>query len=246
MADAPASAFSQQQYDACYPPGIERHWWMRARAAMVAELVRENGGEASSVLEIGCGDGATLSLLREFGLDARGVEIADVAAREDVRAFVTTNCDAVALPEAVRAQVRTILLLDVLEHIDDPAAFLRRIASAFPSLRRAVIAVPARKEVWSNYDEFYGHKRRYDLAALEQVGAEQGWRVNRAGYAFRITYLPALALALLKRPREVDIAAPHGAAVFLHRALAALTAFEWRLLPRRLPGTSALAQFDVG
>jgi SAM-dependent methyltransferase len=245
LAEAPSSAFSQHQYDSAYPPGIERHWWMRARASMVAALVRENGGAAASVLEIGCGAGATLLLLRARGLDCRGVEIANVAAREDVRAYVTTNCDALALPEETRAQVRTILLLDVIEHIDDADAFLSGIARSFPGLRRVVVTAPARPEIWSNYDEYYGHKRRYDLAGLRNLGEGRGWRVRRAGYAFRLSYPPALALALLKQPRATELSAPSGFAALAHRALAALTLLEWRLLPAGLFGSSAMASFDV-
>ena len=244
MADTQSSAFSDLQYDFCYPPGVERHWWMRARAAIVDALVRDGGG-GGPVLEIGCGNGATLSLLRAHGLDCRGVELADVSVRDDVKTFITANCDAAQLPDDVRHRMETILLLDVVEHIEQPDAFLRRIAASFNAARRMVITVPARKEVWSNYDEFYGHYRRYDLAGLRALGEAQGWRLRRAGYAFRITYPPARVLAALKLPRSVKVEVPNGAAALVHRALAALTVWEWHLLPAALPGTSVIASFDL-
>jgi len=244
LIDAQSTAFSELQYDLCYPPGIERHWWMRGRAAIVNALVRE-GGRGGPVLEIGCGNGATLTLLRAYGLDCRGVELANVTVRDDVKEFITRNCDALDLPDQIRCKAETILLLDVVEHIEKPDVFLRRIAAGFPAVRRVVITVPARQEIWSNYDAFYGHYRRYNLAALRALGESQGWRLRRGGYAFRITYLPALALAALRRPRAVKIDPPTGPAIGIHRALAALTFWEWRLLPAALIGTSAIASFDV-
>jgi hypothetical protein len=46
-----------------------------------------------------------------------------------------------------------ILLRDVVEHIEDAGTFLRDLLRAFPNARHVLIAVPARMELWSNYDE---------------------------------------------------------------------------------------------
>jgi hypothetical protein len=236
--------FSGTQYDTAYPDGIERHWWTRARSRIVAQMLREAGGAREATLEVGCGRGAAVAGLRELGIDCRGVELAAVAPLPAVRAAVRTGCDARELPATERAGVASILLLDVLEHVADPAAFLAELRAAFPSARRLVVTVPARQELWSNYDDFYGHHRRYDLAMLRALGEGEGWRTRRCAYAFHALYPPARLMSALGLRRGVRLRAPRGAAVALHAALAALMVADWRLLPGSLPGSSAVACFE--
>jgi hypothetical protein len=236
--------FSGTQYDTAYPDGIERHWWMLVRSRIVAHLLHEAGGAGEATLEVGCGRGAAVAGLRDLGIDCRGVELANVAPLPAVRAAVRTGCDARELPAAERARVANILLLDVLEHVADPASFLAQLRAAFPAARRMIVTVPARQELWSNYDEFYGHHRRYDLAALRALGEGDGWRTRRCDYAFHALYLPARLLCALGVPRGVRMRAPQGAARALHAVFAACLYAEWRLMPRRLPGSSAMAVLE--
>jgi len=241
---AEGGLFSGAQYDTAYPDGIEGHWWLRARSRIVAAMLREAGGANAATLEVGCGRGAAVAGLRGLGIDCRGVERAEVLPLPGVRDAVRTGCDAGKLPVAERAGVANILLLDVLEHVADPASFLAQLCADFPAARRVIVTVPARQELWSNYDEFYGHHRRYDLAALRALGEADGWRTRRCDYAFHALYAPARLLCALGVPRDVRMAAPRGAARALHAVVAACLYAEWRVLPPRLPGSSAVAVFE--
>ena len=56
----------------------QRHWWYRARRAILAELIRREAmpPKDGRILEIGCGTGHNLDMLGKFGrLDA--VELDD-------------------------------------------------------------------------------------------------------------------------------------------------------------------------
>jgi hypothetical protein len=241
-----AEAFSTAQFDTAYPPGLERHWWCLARARMIDSLLRSSGVAGAPILEVGCGTGMVVESLRAQGYDCRGVEPAPVEPLASVRAHVTAGCEALALAAPERARVQTILLLDVLEHLDEPAAFLASLEAGFPLLSRVIVTVPARRELWSNYDEFYGHRLRYDLRSLAAVAAACGWTPARIGYAFRLAYLPALLMAQLGLRREVVLRGPAGAlSIAAHRAVAALSWMEWSLLPARVPGSSAFACFAI-
>ena len=55
----------------------------------------------------------------------------------------------------------TIILWDVLEHIDDDAAALRTIERLLRPGGRLLIAVPSNPREWRGDDDFYGHFRRY-------------------------------------------------------------------------------------
>jgi SAM-dependent methyltransferase len=240
-----ATSFTREEFDLAYPPGIEAHYWTRARNLVVEHQVRELGLAAPRLLEIGCGRGLVLDHLRRKGFPCRGLELAPVEPLPSVRDIALAGADALDPPPELRGWPQAILLLDVLEHLPDPAGFLRAILDTYRSAAFAIVTVPARPEIWSNYDEFYGHRRRFDRASLGRLIAGAGGEAVEIRYFFRALYLPARILKWLRRPRPVAIAAPRPAARPIHRALSRLWYFEYLLLPRGLAGTSLVARIRI-
>ena len=165
MASKPETAFDHEQFDTIYPEGVERHYWNRCRNQVIAEHLRRIRAEGP-LLEVGCGKGLVVHALRNAGFAITGVELAAVRPILEAAPYVRTATDARQLEVAQRNEVRTILLLDVIEHLEDPVAFLAELRSHFPALRHLLLTVPARQELFSNYDEFNGHFRRYDPAEI--------------------------------------------------------------------------------
>jgi SAM-dependent methyltransferase len=101
-----------------------------------------------SVLEIGCGTGATLAVLCEPRKPALsvGVELdpAAAAAARDVFGHVLEGAVENADFEALIApgSLDLVLCLDVLEHLVDPWALVRRISPLLRSGGRLVLSVP--------------------------------------------------------------------------------------------------------
>lgn len=240
------TAFSDEQYDSNYPDGAEHHWWFLARSRIVASAIKAFAGPESSVLEVGCGRGIVVKSLREAGIDCSGVELAKARPIASAEKHVRVGMDAVELPGAERQRYDTLLLLDVIEHLSDPAAFLRNLAGAFPHVRHVVITVPARQELWSNYDEFYGHFRRYTPEMLETLSSQLGWSLDRKGYFFHLVYLPAWIMARLGISRETRLKPPRGLGRVIHRMISFATVLDHYLLPRGLPGTSVIGCFRLG
>jgi hypothetical protein len=158
----------------------------------------------------------------------------------EVAPFLHLGQDAMAMAPAFRERVRTILLLDVLEHIPGPAAFVASLAEAFERCTHLLITVPARQELWSNYDTYYGHFRRYDLRSARSLYPNELFELTSEAYAFRLLYPPALALAAMSRNRSVSISAPTPAMRPVHRLLASYFGAESILLPRWVPGSSLI------
>jgi hypothetical protein len=239
------SAYSPEQYAASYPEGIERHWWTAARTRIVAAFVARCARPDATLLEVGCGMGVSVRGLRRLGVRCSGVEVADVVPLPEVADCVTTGTNALDLPEAVRRRYDTVLLLDVIEHLSDPDGFLRDLAAGFPSLETVVVTVPARGEIWSNYDAFFGHFRRYDLRGLRELAARLGWQTRLSRYFFHLLYPPAWLMKQLGIPRAVKIAAPRGWRCRIHALVANAMVLESRWLPGSWPGSSAIACFDL-
>lgn len=238
--------FSNDQFESNFPDGAEYHWWFLARSRIVASAIRAFAGPNPSVLEVGCGRGIVVKSLRDAGIDCFGVELAKARPIFSAEKYIRVGIDAVELSNTERQRYDTILLLDVIEHLPDPAAFLQNLASAFPNLRSVIITVPARQELWSNYDEFYGHYRRYTPEMLEALSSQLSWRLNRKSYFFHLVYLPAWIMAKMKKNRETHLKPPLGLGRVIHRLISYAFFFDYFLFPRHLAGTSVIGCFHLG
>lgn len=234
------TTFSESQYSEAYPEGVERHYWHLARNRAVEAALRSLA--PGCVLDVGCGRGILVEYLSSVGLECLGVELADdVPLSEAMAGRIYTGIKAESLPAEVRDRVRTIIVADVLEHLPDPAAFLLSLRGAFPKLAYFLVTVPARQEIWSNYDEHYGHILRYDRPKLAEVLTQAGAKVLWSKYFFRMLYPPALALALLKRKRAVNVPAPGPGAAGIHKALSHVLSAWDAVMPGSVAGASIIA-----
>lgn len=238
------TAFTQEQYDEAYPDGIDRHWWSYARSDVLASLLDKLALRQTPILEVGAGRGFVVKGLRERGFECDGVELADSNPIAEARAYLRADCAAEALPLAQRERYEVILLLDVIEHIEDADAFMAGLRDAFPKLKRIIVTVPAGLALWSNYDEFYGHFRRYNLAMLEAHAQKLGAQLEHNHYFFRALYLPAWCLLKLGQKRSTQFKAPPtGWKRHLHVGIAACVKLDYFLLPKWWGGSSAIASF---
>lgn len=235
------SAFRGEQYQLSYPDGIEQHWWYGVRNPLVMRHLRRRSGAGAKVLDVGCGRGIMVGYLRQHRIDCQGVELAKVPPMPGIEEHVRSGVDACTLPRSERDRYTVLLLLDVIEHIDDPVSFLRGLIDAFANVKSILITVPARSEVWSNYDTFFGHYRRYRLPMIDELGTAIGWPVGTKQYFFHSLYVAARLLKIFRRDRSLAVRAPTESTVRLHRIVARALTLEHRLLPSRLPGLSIIA-----
>ncbi|MFP2911858.1 methyltransferase domain-containing protein [Pyxidicoccus sp. 3LFB2] len=73
----------------------------------------------------------------------------------------------------------TIVLSNVLEHIPDDAAAVRRFRQILAPGGRVVILVPALPQLFGAIDEAVGHHRRYTPATLRAVLEQNGFAVEK-------------------------------------------------------------------
>ena len=231
------SAWTEAQYDSVYAPGVEHHWWHLARARIVRRAIASF--PPSAILDVGCGPGLTVGYLRQRGYDCRGCDLGRPAVIEAAQGAIWTETDALQLDAAFRADVQLILLLDVLEHLSDPEGFLASLRSAYPNLTGIIVSVPARSELWSAFDDYFGHQRRYNRPMIQRLFAAGGFRVLRQGYVFHSLYPPMLLLRHRRSPSS-GIRLPQRRSLF-HILVAAWFAAEARIPAAWLAGSSLIA-----
>ncbi|MCL2413815.1 MAG: class I SAM-dependent methyltransferase [Bacteroidales bacterium] len=236
--------FTSAQYEAIYPEGIEHHYWTKSRNWIIAKAIKKYDVKGK-ILEIGCGKGLVVEYLNKNGFDCSGVELADVPVSPSLQDKILTGKDVKDLSSDYCDAFSTILLLDVIEHIADPVSFLRNLKTKFKNLKTIVLTAPARQELFSNYDEFNGHYRRYDWHMLRSLAAETNIRVIYQSYFFHALYLPARLILWLFGKRKLYMTAPSGIAKWIHTAIAWFMYFDALLLPKKLGGTSLIAVMKI-
>lgn len=106
-------------------------WWKRTL-----------GDGPLRILEVGCGDGRNLSVLRDLGHDVVGVE-PDAAARKNATAAGHHVLDgtAEALPD-LQGTFDAVIFMHVLEHCIDPAAAIENARGLLREGGKLIVEVP--------------------------------------------------------------------------------------------------------
>lgn len=238
------SAFSQEQFDAIYPEGIENHYWNHARNQIIYKFLRRHGLDRERILEIGCGKGIVVNFLRRRNIDCYGVELSPITPIPEVAEYILTNTDAFSLTPAFTQKIKTVMILDVIEHIEDPGYFINSIMNTYPNVNRIVLTAPARQELWTNYDEFNGHFRRYKLKDLKDL-TNSKLHIENSGYFNHLLYPIFLLFAKIIKIRDTEIKAPSGGSIILHRLLSVILQLDASLFPKKIPGTSVIALLSI-
>jgi SAM-dependent methyltransferase len=67
-----------------------------------------------------------------------------------------------------------VCALDIIEHVDDDDGALSEVARATKAGGAVLISIPLHPELWTSFDEFVGHKRRYEpLQLLSKLARHQ-------------------------------------------------------------------------
>ncbi len=217
-------------YGASYQELYRRHWWWRAReAAILGELRRLRPAAGwRRLLDVGCGNGLFFDRLAEFGA-VEGVE--PDAALLDPAGPWRGAIHAVPFDDRFRPDHRfdVVLLLDVLEHLDRPAAALRHALSLLEPGGVVVITVPAFQWLWTRHDALNYHVRRYDRRSLRALAREAGLRIARERYLFQWLVPAKLLVRMAEAFRTGALTPPSVPPEPLNRLLTAATLLEQRI-----------------
>lgn len=80
----------------------------------------------------------------------------------------------------LQARFDTVVCLNVVEHVEDDLAALRRIRRTLLPGGRAIVLAPRDQAIYGSLDKALGHCRRYAAGELEARMTQAGFRVERA------------------------------------------------------------------
>lgn len=184
-----------------------RHFWFRGFRAFVTPLIRSaatrSGPGLARLLDCGCGTGANLSLLNQFGraygfdLSPVGLQIGRSAGRR-----LIARASAGAAPFAAES-FEIVTSFDVLYALDD-ATETAAIAEMYRVLKPggfAIINVAALESLRGDHSVLSHELRRYDRRSLRTRLVAAGFEIERLTYTNFTLYLPMRFARAVQRAR---------------------------------------------
>ncbi len=197
-------------YDAAYQNEQGISTAFAAHLEHVGDLVLDLMG-TSSLIEVGCGKGGFLELLRARGAHVTGFDPTYEGDNPDIQVCY--------FGPDVGLRADGLILRHVLEHVEDPVGFLMQLAEANGGQGRIYIEVPCfdwicESRAW--FDIFYEHVNYFRMSDFHRIFGH----VVHAERSFGGQYLSVIAdLSTLRRPVRDPLDAvsfPDDFAVALH------------------------------
>lgn len=178
-----AFAFDAQQF------GIIHRIRRRLEARRLLKVFGDLPADAK-ILDVGCGDGFHLGLIKEFGLPTWQVEGIDTSERAVTQARkngLNVHCGTVESVAFEPASFNAVILIMTVEHVNDPAGLLNRIHELLKPGGRVLIvtdnadSIDAKlfqKSFWGGY-HFPRHTFLFNRRSLTLLANQTRFEVYR-------------------------------------------------------------------
>ncbi len=199
-----AAADDWDQHWQNYSETAEHNPAQRYRRQIVCELLRRSqcGGEVR-ILDIGSGQGdLALDLHQAFPqAELAGVELSAAGVAEAARKIPSARfqqrdlLDPAGEAGALASWAQFAVCAEVLEHLDDPALFLKHATRYLAPGCTLMVTVPGGPQ--SAFDQHIGHRQHFTPRMLRELLAASGFEVRiatTAGFPFFNLYRMAVIL----------------------------------------------------
>jgi len=161
----------------------DRHYWFRARSKAISAIAAQITAAVRPsyrILEVGCGTGNVLRALRQScpGAQVIGMDFLAEGLRHAQR---RSNCPLVQgdLRRPPFSPVFNLVgAFDVIEHVQDDVMVLGLLHNLLRPDGLLLLTVPAHPNLWSYFDEYSCHCRRYAKQDLRKKLVQTGFKVE--------------------------------------------------------------------
>lgn len=166
---------------------FKRHPWEMARFRILDFFVHKHHLSKKFILDVGSGDAFVSGRLAEKYpgtiINAVDVNYDDnfINAHKHIPVRFIRS-----LQETERGKIDLVLLMDVIEHIENPGKLTSelKLLKGVDHSTSFFITVPAFQSLFTGHDVFLGHYRRYTRRGLTRFMKEQGFEIKESGYFF--------------------------------------------------------------
>jgi len=160
---------------------VRQHPWWDARARLALAALREYGvTPPSPIIDVGCGWGVNLQALEDASYPATGLDISrQILELIDQPGRCLIEADLNQPLPSNHNHYAGAMLLDVIEHLDDDLGAICRIAPLIQPGGILVVSVPALPDLFSEFDQIQGHRRRYIPETLHRAFSGSGFDVQK-------------------------------------------------------------------
>ncbi len=162
----------------------KNHWWFAGRRVLLKSLVRSlNVQPDSPTIDVGCGVGSNLELLKSMSLKVVGVdsEIYCLSLAKKLSEVPLVNGDLLRLPIKSNT-IGLFIATDILEHLNEDRIGIREIHRSLKRGGKVIITVPSFGFLWGIQDIAGMHKRRYSRKELLMKVEQAGLTVLKSSY----------------------------------------------------------------
>ena len=174
----------------------ENYWWHVAKRQLVTEIMLNEFPAPGLIIEGGIGSARNLLEFSQLGYEVIGFDLMEDAVEHGrSRGLANSFVHDLSQPWPVSAaSAKAVLLLDVMEHMEDPVQLLKNAAETLSDDGGIIITVPAYPMLYSDWDRKLGHFRRYTKSQFRKHAEQAGLKVKWLTYWNSFTLPAAIAI----------------------------------------------------
>lgn len=182
-------SYPDEAHNMCFDIEAGSFWYVH-RNTVIVRIMRKYP-PSGPVFDVGGGNGFVTAGIRDAGFQAVLVEPGwdgvRNALRRGLRPVVRATLDDAGFAESAFPAAG---LFDVVEHVEDDAAFLTRVHDLLKPGSRLYLTVPALSWLWSVEDTRAGHFRRYSIEGITGLLETCGFTIEYSTYFFGFLVWP--------------------------------------------------------
>lgn len=158
----------------------ETHFWFQHRNEIVLWAYEKFFPDSRSFFELGCGTGFVLSAIEKkfpevkiYGGEIHTKGLSFAQRRVTKAAFFQLDARNIPFEE----EFDVIGAFDMLEHFQEDEGAIRQIYKATKTGGGILLTVPQHPFLWSSFDEFFHHVRRYTSKELKSKIEGAGFKI---------------------------------------------------------------------